>query len=255
MPRYFLHFAYKGTQYHGWQRQQNALSVQACVDKALSVALRTEINSTGQGRTDTGVHARSCYLHFDLDENIINEQVLIRSLNALLPADIAAFTLFEVPNEAHARFSASSRSYEYRMHVGKNPFLHGFSTELHALPNANLIEQAIPHLIGKKDFGCFAKVGSDNKTNICDLTQLSWENADNQLVLKITADRFLRNMVRAIAGTLLEVGYGKRSPHDLPALLALSERSQAGESVPAHGLYLVEVAYPDWVFALKHGQS
>lgn len=255
MPRYFLHFAYKGTQYHGWQRQQNALSVQECVDKALSIALRAEINSTGQGRTDTGVHARSCYLHFDLEEKIASTVALLRSLNALLPNDIAAFELFEVPAEAHARFSANSRSYEYHMHIGKNPFLHGWSTELHAKPHAHLIQQAIPYLLGKRDFGSFAKVGSDNKTNICDLTHLSWEHSENQFLLKVTADRFLRNMVRAITGTLLDVGYGKRNPNDLPALLASSERSQAGESVPAHGLYLVEVAYPEWVFSLKHGQS
>lgn len=255
MPRYFLHFAYKGTHFHGWQRQQNAFSVQECIEKALATALRQEVSTTGQGRTDTGVHAQSCYSHFDIDVPISTAPVLLRSLNALLPDDIAVFDFFEVPAEAHARFSALSRSYEYRMHRGKSPFLKDFSNELNFWPDASLIQQAIPYFLGKKDFGSFAKLGSDHKTNLCDLSYLSWEQSDTKAVLKVTADRFLRNMVRAITGTLLEIGQGKRSPHDIPQLLASGERSQAGESVAAHGLYLVDVVYPDWVYALKNGKN
>lgn len=214
--------------------------------------LREEITTTGQGRTDTGVHASDCYAHFDTLVSLADYAKFQRSMNALLPDSIAIYEVFEVPAEAHARFTALSRTYEYRMHRGKNPFKMGLSTELSTWPNASLIEAAIPHFMGKQDFGSFAKVGGNNKTNLCDLTELSWTQNEHEAVLRVTADRFLRNMVRAITGTLLEVGYGKRSPGEIPAIIAAGSRSQAGESVPAEGLYLTNVAYPDWVFSLRH---
>lgn len=252
MPRYFLHFAYKGTDFHGWQRQENATSIQECIEQSLAVVCREQISTTGQGRTDTGVHAASCYAHFDTEQHLHDTEKLARSLNALLPDSIAVFEVFKVPSEAHARFTALSRTYEYRMHRGKNPFKTGSSTELHFWPEADLIQQAIPFFLGKHDFGCFAKVGGNNKTNICDLTHLSWQQTNHEAILSITADRFLRNMVRAITGTLLEVGCHKRSPASIPALLSSGSRSLAGESVSAQGLFLTEVSYPEWVFSHRH---
>lgn len=252
MPRYFIHFAYKGTDFHGWQRQYNAASVQDSLEHALSTVLREQIGTTGQGRTDTGVHASSCYAHFDTQQKWHDSAKLIRSLNALLPDSIAVFDVFQVPSEAHARFTALSRTYEYRMHRGKNPFKVGRSTELHFWPESDLIQESIPFFLGKHDFGCFAKVGGNNKTNFCHLTHLSWQQTKDEAVLRITANRFLRNMVRAITGTLLEVGYKKRLPASIPALLLSGSRSSAGESVPAEGLFLTDVSYPDWVFSQRH---
>lgn len=253
MPRYFLHFAYKGTGFHGWQRQDNAISVQASLEQALHTLLRQNVPTVGQGRTDTGVHANQCFAHFDTECLIKDYHQFVKSLNAILPDGIVIFEVFMVPLDAHARFSATSRTYEYHMHRGKNPFRTEISASLKQWPKAEPILEAIPYLLGKRDFGSFAKSGSHSKTNICDLKLLNWDQKENDIVLTVKADRFLRNMVRAITGTLLEVGYGKKQPSDIPVILSSASRSSAGESVPAEGLFLTKVEYPEWVFSLRHG--
>lgn len=245
--RYFIHFAYDGTRYHGWQRQQNAHTVQAELEVGLAQLLTIEVTTTGQGRTDTGVHARSCYAHFDLDKELPADLAL--RLNKVLPPDIAIHDIFEVPELAHARYSAVSRSYAYHMHFMKDPFGHRFSTALRQAPDFTRIEKAIPYLLKEGDFGCFARTGGGNTTNRCHVTAAKWIQSDNsQAIFTITADRFLRNMVRAIVGTLLDVGYGKHEPEWLRELMGEGSRSKAGQSAPAEGLILENVEYPAWVF-------
>ena len=245
MLRYFLEIAYKGTHYHGWQIQDNALSVQEKLNDALAILLRDPVETIGAGRTDTGVHARQLYVHFDSDAKILREaDRFVRSLNALLPHDIAALRLISVDNDAHARFDATKRSYEYRVHFRKDPFLQEFSWQIRDRPAIDQMNQAANFLLGKKDFSCFSKSNTQVFTNICDIHRAEWEPRGEQLVFHISADRFLRNMVRAIVGTLMEIGLGKQPVEHIKEVIKSKNRSQAGTSVPACGLYLTEVVYP-----------
>ncbi|MCT4623769.1 MAG: tRNA pseudouridine(38-40) synthase TruA [Schleiferiaceae bacterium] len=244
--RYFLRLAYNGKDYHGWQIQPNANSIQQELNKALSTLLRKEINVVGAGRTDTGVHAKEMFAHFDWEGEIETENLIYR-LNRILPAGIAIYNLFQVQDDDHTRFSAVSRKYEYHLASFKDPFSLGTAYLFHRSLNVELMNAAAQLLIGRKDFECFSKTGTQVHTNICTITLAKWIKKNGRLVFTIEADRFLRNMVRAITGTLLKVGLEEWNEQDILNILESKNRSQAGESVPAHGLYLVEVKYPEHI--------
>ncbi|MDG3583764.1 tRNA pseudouridine(38-40) synthase TruA [Galbibacter pacificus] len=245
--RYFLELSYNGKHYHGWQNQPNAISVQEVLEKALSTLLRAEIQILGAGRTDSGVHAKQMYAHFDM-EIMIDKNELIYKLNSFLPTDIAIHDIKIVNSDAHARFDAEQRSYEYWIVQQKDPFYTDFAYYLKANLNVDKMNEAATELLKHKDFQCFSKSNTDVKTYICDVKKAVWVQEKNKLVFYISADRFLRNMVRAIVGTLINVGMGKSSVEDVKKIIESKKRSNAGASVPAHGLYLTEVLYPDAIY-------
>jgi len=248
--RYFIELIFDGSAYHGWQIQNNAVTVQSVVDKALSTVLRQEIKTVGCGRTDTGVHAKQLFAHFDCSLVAIakQEDIIIRSLNAVLPNDIALKRIFRVSDDFHARFSAISRSYEYYIHFEKNPFLDGLSWYLRDKPDHNKMNEAAKIMMEYHDFSCFSKTHTQVYTNNCEIYQAewSWINED-RLLFNISANRFLRNMVRAIVGTLIEIGNGKSTIESIRSTIESKDRSEAGTSVPACGLYLSQVVYPDLI--------
>ena len=243
--RYFIELAYDGTKYHGWQVQQNAISVQELLNKAISTLLRMEVETVGCGRTDTGVHAKEYFAHVDVvtvdDRPLIMDK---RSLNALLPFDIAIKNIISVHADAHARFDAVLRSYEYHIHFEKDPFLNGYSWLLRDKPDLDLMNHAAAIIMEYTDFSCFSKSNTQVKTNNCKIVKAVWQQTENGIVFKIAADRFLRNMVRAIVGTLLTVGKNEMQPEGISKIIESKNRSNAGMSVPACGLYLTEVKYP-----------
>lgn len=243
--RYFLELAYNGTAYHGWQVQQNALSVQELINKALSTICRQEIETLGCGRTDTGVHARQLFAHVDIpvDIDVMNPRFLL-SLNAMLPYDIALKRFMKVAPDAHARFDASLRSYEYYIHFSKDPFLHNLSWLLRDKPDLGLMNKAAKLMMEYRDFSCFSKSNTQTFTNNCVINRAEWLPNEKGIVFHISADRFLRNMVRAIVGTLVRIGKGEMNVDDIQSIIESKDRSNAGESVPACGLYLTEVKYP-----------
>lgn len=249
--RYFLYFAYNGAGFHGWQRQPNALSVQEVMEDALSVVLRSETSLTAAGRTDAGVHAALMVAHFDTIAPIADKARFCLRLNSLLPATIAVSCLRRVQPSAHARFDAVSRKYEYRTTMQKDPFRYGLTTPLPKNLDFSLMNIAAERLLMQTDFASFCKVHTDVKTTVCHLTEARWLQTDGQWVFHIRADRFLRNMVRAIVGTLFDVGSGRTSLADLENILSAAHRTAAGMSVPAQGLFLVDVAYPDSVFLVE----
>jgi len=253
--RYFIEIAYDGTSYHGWQRQPQSITVQEVLEEALSTLLRSEIAVVGAGRTDAGVHATQLFAHFEIEESYSVEALshLKFRLNRFLPEAVAANALLPVSAEAHARFDAVRRSYEYKIHMVKNPFLVNQSYYFEKPLNVNAMNEAAAFLLGRQDFKCFSRSKTDVKTYICEITEARWEQDGAQLKFSISADRFLRNMVRAIVGTLLEIGQGKLKPEDLKTIIASRTRSEAGASAPAHGLYLTEVAYPKEIFE-KYGE-
>lgn len=241
--RYCIIFAYDGTAYHGWQRQPNAPTVQQMLEEALQTVLRSEISVVGAGRTDTGVHARMMAAHFDVDEEI-DCDFLVFKLNCLLPHDIAVSEVRAVPDDWHARFSALARTYRYYIGTRKDAFNH-HTLRLYFPLDIELMNEAAALLLTHQDFGCFCKSHSDNKTNLCTVSEARWTQSDDStLVFTITANRFLRNMVRAIVGTLIEVGKGKMSIADFAQVLQSGKRTEAGESVPARGLFLESISYP-----------
>lgn len=245
LQRFFLEIAYDGTIYHGWQVQDNAISVQQKLNDALHKILRCPIETIGAGRTDTGVHAKQLFVHLDLPaDSIKDEDRFLHSLNALLPHDIAAYRIFPVTPEAHARFDATERAYEYHVHFHKNPFLLHRSWQLRDVPDITLMNEAAQFLLGTQDFGCFSKSHTQVYTNICTVTQAYWQKTEEGLIFHIRANRFLRNMVRAIVGTLMEIGLKKKAPQSVLEIIGSKDRSKAGVSVPAHGLYLTKVVYP-----------
>lgn len=243
--RYFLRIAYEGGNFHGWQRQPNACSVQQTLEEALSIILRRPVEITGSGRTDTGVHARETFAHFDTDNNEIEDAgKFLVSLNRLVGKDIAIRELIPVKEDAHARFDATRRTYKYFVHFRKDPFLRGRSWETHPL-DLEKMNDAATLLLQTRDFTSFAKLHSDAKTNICRVNNASWEKyGENGAVFTITADRFLRNMVRAIVGTLVEVGRGKLDKEGFTRIIEQKDRCAAGTSMPAHALYLWHIEYP-----------
>lgn len=246
--RYFVELSYDGTPFVGWQRQPAGDSVQSCLEDALSILFRKPLSIVGAGRTDAGVHAHQLFAHVDLDEHV--DQDLTFRLNKLLPKEIAVRNVIAVTQDAHARFDAVSRIYRYHITTQKNPFLQKRSYQFAKPLDLDLMNQAAKILIDHKNFKCFSKSKTDVKTYVCDIQQVHWQQNGSELVFFIQANRFLRNMVRAIVGTLIEVGLRKISISDFEAILASRDRSQAGYSVPAHGLYLEKVNYPKHIFAV-----
>lgn len=247
--RFFIELSYNGKAYHGWQIQPNAITVQAVLENALSTLLKTEILVVGAGRTDAGVHAKQLYAHFDYHQEL-PENFLFKC-NAFLPKDIAVEDIFKVKDEAHARFDALSRTYHYRISTTKNVFNNDYAYALQRTLDLETMRKACNILLQYNDFQCFSKVNTDVKTYHCKLTQAEWNVNENELVFVITADRFLRNMVRAIVGTLVNIGLGKMDVEQLHDVLKSKDRSEAGFSVPAHGLYLVNVLYPEAIRLVK----
>ncbi|MBC7915901.1 MAG: tRNA pseudouridine(38-40) synthase TruA [Pyrinomonadaceae bacterium] len=243
--KYFIELSYKGTNYHGWQIQPNALTVQEVLDKALSTYFRQKVETLGCGRTDTGVHAIQFFAHFELGtpKSDIEDNAL-QSINSLLPFDISVSRILETAPHAHARFDATLRSYQYNIHFSKNPFLHEKSWLLRDPLDLASMNQAAAQLLNYTDFSCFSKSNTQVFTNNCKIAHAKWVETNEGIVFHISADRFLRNMVRAIVGTMVDIGKGKFSPEVIHDIIKSKNRSNAGASVPACGLYLTEVKYP-----------
>ena len=240
--RYFITLSYDGTAYHGWQVQPHSNSVQEELQKALSTLLRENIEIVGAGRTDTGVHARKMIAHFDFGP--LDGKQLVYKLNKILPRDIAVQSVDEVAEDMHARFSAKSRTYHYFLHLSKNPFLRAYSWQMYGDLDFEKMNEAAKVLMEYRDFTSFSKTNTDTKTNDCTITEAHWENVGgNQWRFTISANRFLRNMVRAIVGTLVEVGRGKLTIEQLRWVVEAKDRCQAGDSVPGNALFLVDVVY------------
>ena len=241
--RYFVTFSYNGGRYHGWQIQPNGNSVQAELQGALSTLLRQDIIVTGAGRTDAGVHARMMVAHFDFDGPVDCAQLAYK-LNRLLPWDIAVQKVEPVSDDLHARFSAKSRMYRYYVHTAKDPFLRAYSCELHYPLDFVKMNEAARLLLDFEDFGAFCKAGADVKTTLCDVTKAEWvQTSATTWYFEIRANRFLRNMVRAVVGTLIEVGRGRLSLDEYVKVIEGKKRSEAGESMPGHALYLEDIVY------------
>ena len=246
--RYFLTLAYNGTSFHGWQRQPNASSVQQALEEALTTLLRKPIAITGAGRTDTGVHAKEMMAHFEADLSVEAEENLPYLLNRFLKEDIVIHRLERVKADAHARFDATARTYEYHLGFHKNPFKQQLYYYFHQPVSLEKMNEAAQILLAYKDLEAFAKTHSDVKTFLCDVTKADWESTAEGAIFTITANRFLRNMVRAIVGTLLEIGTGKIEVADMHKIIQSKDRGEAGFSVPAAGLYLTEIQYPKSIY-------
>lgn len=241
--RYFIEFAYNGKNYCGWQAQPHSPSVQETLNRALSILLKTDIDVVGAGRTDTGVHARQMFAHFD-HESIAEPNHMVKRLNAFLPKDIVVYRFIPLHDEAHARFDATARTYEYHIHTFKDAFDNEASWYNFHLLDVDTMNAAAIELFNYTDFKCFSKAHTDVKTYNCDVREAFWTQDGTKLIFTVTADRFLRNMVRAIVGTLVNVGLGKITIGEFKAIIESRDRSRAGFSVPAHGLYLTKVIYP-----------
>lgn len=245
---YFVELAYNGTEFHGWQVQPNAVTVQELINNAFSTVFRKPIEVVGAGRTDTGVHASQMFAHVQIDEEF-DTGVLLYKLNAILPDSITIFNMFPVKEEAHARFDAVKRSYEYRISLVKNPFKIDTTWQLvNKELNLAKMNEAAQILLTYTDFQCFSRSNSDVKTYNCKVSKAEWVLEGNSLVFHISADRFLRNMVRAIVGTIVEVGVGKTTIQEFKTILDSKDRTKAGPSAPAKGLFLTEVTYPSSIF-------
>lgn len=242
--RYFIRLKYNGQPYHGWQVQPNAPSVQETLNKALGLILRQPIETTGCGRTDTGVHARRFFAHFDLDEPIKDCNYVLQRLDAMRLTGILCEAIYEVPEDLHARFSASSRSYEYHIMRKRDPFLEGYAHHVFGPINLDKMNEAARYLLGRHDFAAFSKSNTQVHTTLCTVSEAVWVDKGNTAVFNIRADRFLRNMVRAIVGTLLDIGQEKLHAKEIEFIMQSQRRSEAGSSVPAHGLYLTHIEYP-----------
>jgi tRNA pseudouridine38-40 synthase len=239
--------AYRGTHYKGWQRQPNGRSVQQVVEEAMTMMLRLPVRLTGAGRTDAGVHASEYVAHFDADSPLPPRRLenLIFKLNSYLDNDISLYRIFPVKPDSHARFSALSRTYKYFISPEKDPFRDGLIMQMHGSMDVDMMNEGARLIIETRDFTSFSKVDTDTKTNICKVDHARWEWNGKELIFTIRADRFLRNMVRAIVGTLLKLGKGKISLDEMQWIITSLDRSNAGMSVPACGLHLVKIDYPE----------
>lgn len=246
MQRYFMRLAYVGTAYKGWQEQPDAPSVQACISDCLSTLIGKQTPVVGAGRTDAGVHAKEMILHFDAEH--LPEKLIYR-LNRFLPRDIQVYDVWEVPAEAHARFDATARQYQYIVAKGKQIFWEGRAWQLYQPLDIQAMNAAESILLGKQDFSSFAKIHTDVKTHICTLEKAVWTEYEDHYCFEVHADRFLRNMVRAMVGTLVQVGTGNLALNEFKAILEAKDRGAAAASAPAEGLYLTRVIYPEH---LKH---
>ncbi|MFN3999644.1 tRNA pseudouridine(38-40) synthase TruA [Algoriphagus sp.] len=245
--RYFLELSYKGTPFHGWQIQKNSFTVQECLETALSTYFRKPIYVTGSGRTDTGVHASMQVCHFDLADSLPGENFL-KAINSILPKEISIHTIREVNPDAHARFNARRRSYVYRIIFRKNPFLNDLAWMCFHSPDVEKMNEAAKALLRHEDFECFSKVHTEVKHFRCEIISAHWEQKDGQLLFHITANRFLRGMVRAIVGTLMEVGLGLRKVEEMDELILARNRAIAGKAAPAKGLFLSQIVYPEDIY-------
>lgn len=242
--RYFAELSYKGTAYCGWQRQPNARSVQQTIEEALSTILRESVEVVGAGRTDTGVHAAFYVLHFDTSKAIDNPESFVYHLNALLPEDVAFSRIYPVADDAHARFDATQREYRYYIHTRKDPFTRATSWQLTTPLDVETMNRAAQTLLATEDFTTFAKLGSNNTNNICHIYRAEWVEIEcGMLVFIFRANRFLRNMVRAVVGTLVDVGRGKITPEEFAEIVASRDLSRSSSSAPATGLFLTDVKY------------
>lgn len=248
MNRYLMRLAYRGAGFHGWQSQPNAVSVQSVVEQALHTALRTEVPIVGAGRTDTGVNARTMFAHFDFDGELPDTGRLLVSLNRLVGKDIAIHDIRRVRDDFHARFDATERTYKYFVSFVKNPFIYPLSWFCHTPLDLSRMNEAADILLETSDFTSFAKLHSDAKTNICDVRCARWEYLqDNTAVFTISADRFLRNMVRAVVGTLVDVGRGKLTLHGFREVIKSKDRCAAGQSMPGEALFLWDIKYDSFI--------
>ncbi len=244
MQRYFIIFSYDGTSYHGWQIQPNGNSVQEELQKAMSTILREQIEVVGAGRTDAGVHARMMAAHFELETPIKDASQLVYRLNRLLPRNISVQEVYPVDGQMHARFSAKWRTYHYYIHTRKDPFERHYSLETHYELDFELMNRGAEIITRHKDFAAFCKAGADNKTTLCDVKTCRWvQTSPSSWYLEITANRFLRNMVRAVVGTLFLLGRHRISIEEFENILDQGSRSDAGESMPGHALFLEKVEY------------
>ena len=246
--RYFIYLSYNGTSYHGWQKQPNGISVQEVLSKALTTVLREEIEVIGAGRTDTGVHAKLMVAHFDLQTDLPQKEEFASKLNSVLPGDIAILKIMEVKPDAHARFNAISRLYEYHVITEKNPFKTKLAARMSDKIDFAIMNEAAAILKEFTDFTSFSKLHTDVKTNNCHIVHAEWKKTEDEWIFTIQADRFLRNMVRAIVGTLFEVGRHKMTVNEFKAVIEAKNRCKAGASVQACGLYLVDIQYPENIF-------
>lgn len=247
MNRYFIKLAYWGAAYHGWQMQNNAITVQQKLEEGLSIMFKQKLSVTGAGRTDTGVHAKEYFAHFDLEETYSAEQLekIVFKLNGFLPDDIYIDSIFPVPNDAHARFDALSRTYHYIISTRKDPFHTHAAWLVYGSLDVDKMNRGAEILLDYTDFTSFSKLHTDVKTNNCNIMEAYWEQQGHLLLFQIKADRFLRNMVRAIVGTLVDLGKDRMDLDDMKRIIEAKNRSEAGMSVPAHGLYLAKIEYPD----------
>ncbi|WP_232825769.1 tRNA pseudouridine(38-40) synthase TruA [Algoriphagus litoralis] len=245
--RYFLELSYKGTPFHGWQIQKNAFTVQECIESALSTYFRHPIYITGSGRTDTGVHASMQVCHFDLTDDRPGENFL-KAINAILPKEISIHSIREVKPDANARFSARRRSYVYQLIFRKNPFLTDLAWHSFQFPDVEKMNEAAKALLRHEDFECFSKVHTEVNHFRCEIISAYWEQKEDRLLFHITANRFLRGMVRAIVGTLMEVGLGFRKVDSMDELIQSRNRALAGKAAPAKGLFLNQIIYPEDIY-------
>jgi len=247
--RYFIFISYKGTSYHGWQIQPNSVTIQKILDEALSTILEEEISTTGAGRTDTGVHASVFCAHFDSNSaDLDTRKNLIYRLNRFLPKDISVSAIRKVVADANARFSAISRTYCYFVNRVKDPFSEDSSWYLHGNINVEAMNKAAGLLFSFTDFTSFSRLHTDVKTNNCKILEAKWDEDGSRLVFTIRADRFLRNMVRAIVGTMIEVGFGKMTLAEFEEIIKSKDRCKAGKSAPAKGLFLTAIEYPEDIY-------
>ena len=247
--RYFIEFSYNGKAYHGWQRQPKAITVQEVLENALSTLLRETVSVVAAGRTDSGVHAAQMFAHFNTELPI--SELLVHKLNAFLPKDIAVKAVYKVQPQAHARFDALKRTYQYHIATEKEVFLYDYAMQLTLPLNVATMNEACQILFYYSDFECFSKTHTDVKTFLCQIYQAYWQQEGGQLIFTISANRFLRNMVRAVVGTLLEVGLQRLSLTGFEEVILSKKRSKAGASVPAAGLFLTEITYPSDIFIQK----
>ena len=243
-----MELAYRGTNYHGWQIQPNGISIQEAIEKALGTVFSTNIGITGAGRTDAGVHAAYMVAHFDVEQPVWDCDKLAGRLNRMLPNDIAVMSVSEVAAGSHSRFSAISRKYEYHITFEKNPFLYELASKVNHKLDIDLMNEAAAILLSYNDFTSFSKLHSDVKNNLCTVTQSFWQKRDNKWIYTVEANRFLRNMVRAIVGTLFDVGRKKITVNRFVEIIEAKNRSLAGTSAPPQGLYLIDIKYPENVF-------
>jgi tRNA pseudouridine38-40 synthase len=249
MKRYFIYLSYDGTNYHGWQIQPHGVSIQECVEKTLSILLKVETKVVGAGRTDAGVHALLMTAHFDYEGELPGS--FIKKLNALFPPDISAYKVCRVREDAHARFDAKARTYRYYVSMQKCPFYRQYRYRLHSEMDFERMNEAAQTLLDYSDFTSFSKLHTNVKTNLCRITRADWAKEDEMTrVFTIRSDRFLRNMVRAIVGTLFEVGRNKLSVEDFRRVIEQKDRCKAGGSAPGYALFLTDVEYEGTIFRI-----